>query len=63
MVKLKGWQIMLIMQLVVPVLERLQKMVAAKAVEDAEENWLDVVAEAFKSVIDILKSGEVFVKG
>ena len=59
LVKVKGWQLSLIRMIVLPVLSRIHAILEKKAQETPEE-WDDVLAAAFKIVIEFLKSPQVF---
>lgn len=58
-VKLRSWQLILIKLIVLPVLRKLGDQLEKKAVETPQE-WDDVIAGAFKTVVEFLNSSEAF---
>jgi len=60
MIKLRGWELMLVRMLALPILEKLIDMLVEKAESDSEDNWMDVVANSMKIVIEFLKAPETF---
>jgi len=53
-IKLRGWQLILVRAIVLPVLERICKGIEEKAAATPEE-WDDVLAGAFRTVVEFLK--------
>ena len=61
MIKMKGWEVMLVKMLALPILEKLALALKEKAESDGKTNYLDVLSNAILVVINFLKSPDTFV--
>jgi len=61
LIKVRGWQLLMITMIAIPILSKLAKQIEEKA-EKTEAEWDDVLAGAFRTVIEFLKSSEAFEK-
>lgn len=61
LIKVRGWQLFLINIIVVPVLMKVAVALKEQAKKTPNE-WDDIMAAAFESVIEFLKSPEAFEK-
>lgn len=59
LIRIRGWQLFLIRVIVIPVLQRVSEALGEKA-EKTPEEWDDLAVGAFQTVLQILKSGEIF---
>lgn len=59
LIKLRGWQLFLVRVIVIPVLERIADRLDEKAKATPEE-WDDLAVGAFRTVLQLLQSGEIF---
>lgn len=59
LIKLRGWQLMLVKAIALPVLKKLSAQIKAKA-DASPAEWDDVIAGAFETVVAFLESPEAF---
>ncbi|MFH1640605.1 MAG: hypothetical protein ABIA66_01440 [Candidatus Omnitrophota bacterium] len=57
--KVRGWQLVLIKVIVVPILKMLSSALKKRAAETPDE-WDDIAAAAFETVVAFLESPESF---
>lgn len=59
LIKIRGWQLILITLIVIPVLRRVADVLDKKAKETPGE-WDDIAVGALKTAIEVLQSPEIF---